>query len=81
MIKEVKIIVFILERGPGYDSENVFSRTEAEWEIGKHLSDGWKYLGTGGGSGADELKGVGLGFVVLTRDVSPVEGKPLISKD
>lgn len=70
MTKEVKIITFILERGPGYESENVFSRSEAEWEIGKLLSDGWSYLGAGGSTGADVMKDVGMGFVILSRDVN-----------
>lgn len=69
MTKDVKIIVFILERGPGYESENVFSRSEAEWEIAKLLSDGWSFLGAGGGKGAQDLIDVGLGFVILTRDI------------
>ena len=70
MTKEEKIITFILERGPGYESENVFSRSEAEWELAKLLSDGWTYLGAGGSTGAQDLKDVGIGFVVLTRDVN-----------
>lgn len=70
MTKEVKIITFILEHGPGYESENVFSRSEAEWEIAKLLSDGWTYLGAGGSVGAQDLKDVGMGFVILARDVN-----------
>ncbi len=72
MTKEVKIIVFILERGPGYESENVLSRSEAEWEIAKLLSDGWTFLGAGGGKGAQDLNDIGMGFVLLTRDVEAV---------
>ncbi len=70
MTKEVKIIVFILERGPGYESENVLSRSEAEWEIAKLLSEGWTFMGAGGGKGAQDLAEVGLGFVILARDSS-----------
>jgi hypothetical protein len=68
--KEVKIITFILEHGPGFESENIFSRSEAEWEISKLLSDGWTYLGAGGSTGAQELKDVGMAFVILTREVN-----------
>lgn len=71
MSKEVKIIVFILERGPGYESENILSRSEAEWEIAKLLSEGWNFLGAGGGKGAQDLAEVGMGFVILSRDTAP----------
>lgn len=70
MTKQVKIITFILEHGPGYESENVFSRSEAEWEIARLLSDGWSYLGTGGSTGAQDMKDVGMGFVILIREVN-----------
>ncbi len=77
MAKEVKMVVFILERGPGYEAEGVLNRSEAEWEMSKLLSDGWHFLGTGGGSGADELKHVGLGFALFQRDKLPIEDRPL----
>ncbi|MFW5691295.1 MAG: hypothetical protein ACOCXZ_02230 [Chloroflexota bacterium] len=77
MAKEVKMVVFILERGPGHEAEGVLSRSEAEWEMSKLLSDGWRYLGAGGGSGADDLKGVGLGFALFERDLPGVEDTPL----
>jgi hypothetical protein len=77
MAKEVKIVVFILERGRGNESEGVFSRSEAEWEMSMLLSDGWRFMGTGGGSGADDLKGVGLGFALFERDITPISDKPL----
>lgn len=70
MTKQVKIITFILEHGPGYESENVFSRSEAEWEIARLLSDGWSYLGTGGSTGAQDMKDVGMGSVILIREVN-----------
>lgn len=64
---EVKLITFILEHGPGYDSEGIFSRSEAEWEIAKHLNDGWTFLGAGGSNGAEDLSAIGIGFVILQR--------------
>ncbi len=70
---EVKLITFILEAGPGYESEGIFSRSEAEWEIGKHLSDGWTYLGSGGAPGAEDLRNVGIGFVLLQRSIATNE--------
>ncbi len=78
-MKDVKIVVFILERGPGYDSENVLSRQEAEWEISKLLSDGWQMEGAGGAPGAEDLgtKGIGMGFVVLSRDLPPIDDEEL----
>lgn len=72
MITDVKLITFILESGPGYEREGVFSRTEAEWEIAKYLNDGWTYLGAGGGSGAETLRTVGIGFVILKRERPPM---------
>ncbi len=75
--KEVKIVTFILEHGPGYDSEGVFSRTEAEWEMAKLLSDGWRYMGAGGGSGADDLHGIGIGFALFERDATEYSDRPL----
>ncbi|MDX1992449.1 MAG: hypothetical protein SF029_08670 [bacterium] len=80
MVKEVKIVAFILERGPGYESEGVLSRSEAEWELAKLLSDGWTFLGAGGGAGAEDLINVGLGFVVLSREVEPIRDTPLIQE-
>lgn len=77
MAKEVKMVVFILERGPGDESEGVLSRSEAEWEMSKLLSDGWEYMGAGGGAGADDLKGVGLGFALFSRTVTSVSDEPL----
>lgn len=74
MYKEVKIIPFILEHGPGYESEGVYSRSEAEWEIAMRLNDGWTFLGAGGGSGAEDLTNIGIGFVVLQREV-PTQGE------
>jgi hypothetical protein len=81
MPKEVKLVVFILERGPGIDSEGVLSRSEAEWEMSKLMSDGWRYMGAGGGSGADDLKGVGLGFALFERDIPGMTDRPLRSED
>ena len=79
MAKDVKIISFILESGPGYESENVFSRTEAEWEIGKLISDGWEFMGAGGAPGGEDLgkQGIGMGFVVLSREITPVDDSAL----
>lgn len=79
--KEVKLVVFILERGPGYESEGVFSRSEAEWEIAKLLSDGWQFLGAGGGNGAEDLGTIGLGFVVMSRDVHSITNTPLMNRE
>jgi len=76
--KEVKLIVFMLQRGPGHESEGVFSRSEAEWEMAKLLSDGWTYLGAGGGgSSADEIAANGLGFALFQRDSIVVADTPL----
>lgn len=77
--KEVKIIVFILERGPGYESESVLSRSEAEWEIAKLLSDGWTIAGTGGAPGGEDLgtQGIGMGFVLMSRDITPIDSGEL----
>jgi len=77
MAKEVKIVVFILERGPGYESEGVLSRSEAEWEMSMLLSDGWTFMGTGGGNGAEDLKGVGMGFALFERDMMTISDEPL----
>lgn len=71
MIKQVKLITFVLEAGPGFESEGVLSRSEAEWEIAKHLNDGWTYLGAGGAPGAVDLQNVGIGFVLLQREIAP----------
>ena len=68
MIKDVKIITFILEHGPGYDGEGILSRSEAEWEIAKRLNDGWTFLGAGGAPGAQDLSHIGIGFVILQRE-------------
>ncbi len=70
MLKEVKIITFILEHGPGYESEGILSRSEAEWEIAKRLNDGWVVVGSGGAPGAQDLNHIGIGFVVLQRETS-----------
>lgn len=78
MEKEIKIITFILENGPGYESEGVFSRSEAEWEIGKLLSNGWTFLGAGGGSGAEDLPNIGIGFVILARVIARMADDPLM---
>lgn len=79
MAKEVKIVSFILEHGPGYESENVLSRTDAEWELTKLLSDGWEYLGAGGAPGGEDLgtQGIGMGFVLLTREITPIDDSEL----
>ncbi len=71
MLKEVKIITFILEHGPGYDSEGILSRSEAEWEIAKRLNDGWVIAGAGGAPGAQDMSHIGIGFVVLQRESEP----------
>jgi len=73
--KDIKIISFILEAGPGIESENVLSRTEAEWEIGKLMSDGWDFLGAGGAPGGEDLGklGIGMGFVILSREIVPID--------
>lgn len=67
MAKEVKMIVFVLERGPGYESEGVLSRSEAEWEMAKLLNNGWEYMGAGGSSGGEDLGAIGLGFALFQR--------------
>jgi hypothetical protein len=77
MAKEVKLVVFILEAGPGDEGGGVYSRTEAEWEMSRLLSDGWEYMGAGGGSGAEDLRGVGLGFALFQRNVTPISDRPL----
>ncbi len=79
MAKEVKIVTFILERGPGIEEENVLSRSEAEWEIAKLLSDGWAFLGAGGGPGGEDLgpKQIGMGFVILTREIMNIDNSEL----
>lgn len=79
MAKEVKIVTFILERGPGIEEENVLSRSEAEWEIAKLLSDGWEYLGAGGGPGGQDLgpQNIGMGFVLLAREITNVDNSEL----
>ncbi len=77
MAKEVKMVVFILEHGPGYESEGVLSRSEAEWEIAKLLSDGWEFMGAGGGHGGEDLSTIGLGFVVLSREIPATDKSPL----
>jgi hypothetical protein len=64
---EVKIITFILEHGPGIEEEGIFSRSEAEWEISKHLNDGWTFMGAGGANGAHDLSAIGIGYVLLQR--------------
>lgn len=82
MTKDVKLIVFVLERGPGIESESVLSRSEAEWEIAKLLSDGWKIEGVGGAPGGEDLgpKGIGMGFVVMSRDEMVIDDSPLRSE-
>jgi hypothetical protein len=80
MTTEVKMVVFVLEHGPGYDTEGVLNRSEAEWEMSKLLSDGWQFLGTGGTTGTDELKHIGLGFALFQRQVAPIEDRPLRSE-
>jgi hypothetical protein len=77
MAKEVKMVVFILERGPGYEGESVLSRSEAEWEMSKLLSDGWSFMGAGGGSGGEDLREIGLGFALFSRDATGVDDGPL----
>lgn len=81
MAKEVKLVVFILERGPGYESEGVLSRSEAEWEMAKLLSDGWEMVGAGGGSGAEDLGSIGLGFTVFQRETPAMSDRPLRTED
>jgi len=75
--QDVKMVVFILERGPGYESEGVLSRSEAEWEMAKLLSDGWTYMGAGGANGAEDLGAIGLGFALFQREASGVSDAPL----
>jgi hypothetical protein len=70
MAKEVKIIAFMLEHGPGNETERVYSRTEAEWEIAKRLSDDWTIIASGGGPGGEDLGPIGLGFVVMAREIA-----------
>lgn len=65
---DVKIIVFMLEHGPGNDAEGVYSRTEAEWQIARRIAEGWKILASGGGPGGQDLGPIGLGYVVMSRD-------------
>ena len=77
MAKEVKLVVFMLQRGPGYESEGVLSRSEAEWEMAMLLSDGWEYMGAGGGSGSDDVSGIGLGFALFQRTITPIDDRPL----
>ncbi|PJF22619.1 MAG: hypothetical protein CUN56_05045 [Phototrophicales bacterium] len=79
MAKQVKMVVFILERGPGYEAEGVLSRSEAEWEMAKLLSDGWQFMGAGGGNGAEDLGAIGLGFALFSKDATTVDDSPLMS--
>jgi hypothetical protein len=69
MPKEVKIIAFILERGPGDEAMGILSRSEAEWEIAKHLSDGWSPIASGGSGSTHEMSSAGFGYMVLSRDL------------
>jgi len=75
--KDVKLVVFMLQIGPGYEAEGVLSRSEAEWEMAKLLSDGWTYMGAGGGSGAEDLGAIGLGFALFQKDSTRVVDQPL----
>ncbi|GAB4508466.1 MAG: hypothetical protein OHK0046_00980 [Anaerolineae bacterium] len=78
--KDVKIVAFILERGPGIEEEGVLSRQEAEWEIAKLLSDGWTFEGAGGAPGGEDLgkRGIGMGFVVMSKNIEGLSDRPLI---
>lgn len=78
--KDVKIVTFILERGPGIEEEGVLSRQEAEWEIAKLMSDGWVFEGAGGAPGGEDLgkQGIGMGFVILSKDITPIDDSTLM---
>jgi hypothetical protein len=78
MAKEVKMVVFILEHGAGYESEGILSRSQAEWEMGKMLSSGWSFMGAGGGAGAEDLGAIGMGFVLMSRDITKIDDTPLM---
>jgi hypothetical protein len=70
MAKEVRILVFMLEHGPGNEGERVLSRTEAEWEIAKRLNEGWSIIASGGGPGGEDLGPIGLAYLIFSRDVT-----------
>lgn len=81
--KDIKIISFFLESGAGIEEEKILSRQEAEWEIAKLMSDGWKIEGFGGAPGGEDLgpKGYGMGFAVLSKDILSSANDQLYSVD